>query len=90
MRVRGSRVAVRDGHRGFLVQAEEHLRPVVAEIVDDAVVQPAVARAGIEREVRDVERAQHGCDRVASPELFLNGRRYWNVAKQFEATLSLL
>ena len=44
------------------MQAQQHLRALVAEIVDDAVVQAAIARAGIEREVRNVERAQHRGD----------------------------
>ena len=52
-------VALRDRHRVLVVQAQDHLRRAVAEVVDEAVVQPAVARAGIERDVRDVERAQH-------------------------------
>ena len=59
-------VAVRDRDRGLLVQAEQHLRLLVAEEVDDAVVQPAVARAGIERDVGNVERAQRLGDDVAA------------------------
>ena len=51
-------VAVRDRDRGLLVQAEQHLRRRVAEIIDQAVVQAAIARAGIERDVGDVEVAQ--------------------------------
>jgi hypothetical protein len=39
----------------LVVQAEQHLRRTVAEVVDEAVVQPAVARARVERDVRDVE-----------------------------------
>ena len=58
-------VTVRDGDRRLLVQAKQHLRPLVSEVIHDAVVEPAVARAGIEREIRDVERAQHRGDRVA-------------------------
>ncbi len=38
-------VALRDRDRVLVVQAQDHLRRAVAEIVDDAVVQPAVARA---------------------------------------------
>jgi hypothetical protein len=50
---RGLGVAVRDRDRRLLVQAEQHLRLRVAEVVDDAVVQAAVARAGVQREVGD-------------------------------------
>ena len=59
-------IAVRDRDRGFLVQAEQHLRLLVAEIVDDAVVQAAIAGAGIERDIGNVERAQHVGDDVAA------------------------
>jgi hypothetical protein len=76
---RGARIAVRDRHGRLLVQAEQHLRPLVAEVVDDAVVQAAVARAGVEREVRDVERAQHGSDGVTAIDVFLNDSRNWDV-----------
>ena len=59
-------IAVRDGDRAFLVQAEQHLRPLVAEIVHQAVVQAAIAGAGIERDIGDVERAQRVGDDVAA------------------------
>ncbi len=51
--VGGLGVALRDRHRRLLVQAEQHLRPRVAEVVDEAVVQSAVARPRIQSEVRD-------------------------------------
>ncbi len=44
-------VAMRDSPRGFLVQAQQHLRPLIAEIVDQTVVQAAIARTGIERDI---------------------------------------
>ena len=59
-------IAVRDGDRAFLVQAEQHLRPLIAEIVHQAVVQAAIAGAGIERDIGDVERAQRVGDDVAA------------------------
>ena len=59
-------VAVRDRDRAFLVQAEQHLRLLVAEIIDDAVVQAAIAGAGIERDIGNVERAQRVGDDVAA------------------------
>ncbi len=51
-------IALRDRHRAFLVQAEQHLRLRVAEVVDDAVVEAAIAGAGVERDIGDVEGAQ--------------------------------
>ena len=51
-------IAVRDRDGGFLVQAEQHLRRLVPEIIHDRVVQAAKARAGIERDIRNVEIAQ--------------------------------
>ena len=80
---RSARIAVGDRDRGFLVQAEQHLRPLVAEVVDDAVVQPAVARARIEREVRNVERAQHRGDAVRAPVLLSLRHRRRHVAQDF-------
>ena len=59
-------VAVRDRDRALLVQAQQHLRLLVAEEIDDAVVQPAIARAGIERNVGNIERAQRLGDDVAA------------------------
>ena len=59
-------IAMRDGDGGFLVQAEQHLRLRIAEIIDDAVVQPAIARARRERDIGDVERAQRVGDHVAA------------------------
>ena len=59
----------------LLVQAEQQLRPFVAEIVDQAVVQSAVARAGIDGDIGDVERAQRiGDDVAAEPGL---GQTWW-------------
>ena len=59
-------VAVRDGDGRLLVQAEQELRPLVAEIVDEEVVQSAEARAGIDGDVGDIERTQRLGDRVAA------------------------
>ena len=59
-------VAMRDRDRGLFVQAEQHLRLLVAEEVDDEVVQAPVARAGIERDIRNIERAQRLGDDVAA------------------------
>ena len=60
-------IAVRDRDDMILVQTQQHLRRAIAEIVHQAVVKSAIARAGIERHVFDVQLAQHlGCD-VARP-----------------------
>ena len=59
-------VAVSDGDGGFLVQAEQHLRLRIAEIIDDAVVQPAIARTRRKRDIGDVEGAQRVGDHVAA------------------------
>ena len=62
-----ARIAVRERDRALLVQAEQHLRPRVAEIVDQAVVQAAIAGARIERDIGNLERAQQLCDDIAAP-----------------------
>ena len=59
-------ITVRDGDGGLLMQAEQHLRRGIAEIIDDAVVQPAIARARGERDIGNVERAQRIGDHVAA------------------------
>ena len=61
------RVAVRERDRAFLVDAEQKLRPRIAEVVDEAVVQAAEARPGRERDVWNFERAQELRDGVAAP-----------------------
>ena len=57
---------MRDGERGFLVQAEQHLRPLIAEIIHQAVMQAAITGAGVERDIGDVERAQRIGHHVAA------------------------
>ena len=59
-------IAVSDRDRALLVQAEQHLRRLIAQEVDDRIVQPAVARAGIERDVGNLQRAQRVGDHVAA------------------------
>src|SRR5260221_223532 len=75
--------SVRARIRRFLVQTEQHLRLFVAEVIDDAVVQAAVARARIERQIRNVERTQHGSDRIAAPVFLRLWNRRRNVTKNF-------
>ena len=44
-----------------------HLRLLIAEPVDEAVMQAAIACAGIERDIGNVERAHHVSGNVAAP-----------------------
>ena len=60
-------IAVRDRDRVLLVQTQQHLRVAVAEQVDEAVVQPAIGGAGVQRDIGQVKFAQHQRDRVAAP-----------------------
>ena len=57
--VRDLGVAVRDGDRDLLVEREHHGRVLVAEVVDQAVVQAGEARAGILHHVAQAEPPQH-------------------------------
>ena len=50
-------VAVGDRNRMLFVQADDHLRIAVAEVVDDAVVKAAIAGAGHQRDVFQVQAA---------------------------------
>ena len=49
---------MRDGDGAFLVQTEQHLRLFIAEVIDDAVVEAAIAGAWIERDVGHAGGAQ--------------------------------
>ncbi len=60
-------VAVGDGDGMFLVQANQHLRVVVAEIVDDGIVEAAIAGAGHQGHVLEVTLARHLGDGVGDP-----------------------
>ena len=46
-------VALGDMHRVVFVQAEEQLRISVTKIIDNAVMEPAIARAWIHGEIFD-------------------------------------
>src|SRR5271167_1644697 len=65
--------AVGQGYRTLLVQAQQHARTPVAEIIDEAVMQAAIARSRVERDIGYVEFADRRGDRVAAPNLV--GRR---------------
>lgn len=64
--VGGFPVTLGNRYRGFVVQAQHHLRFFIAEVIDQAVVQSAVTCAGIQRDVFHVERAQRAGDHVAA------------------------
>jgi hypothetical protein len=66
-------VAVRHRDGGAFVQAQDHLGALIADVVHQAVVQPAKARPGHERDPGHIERLQHARDRVARPELLVSG-----------------
>ena len=63
-------IAVRDRDRGLFVHRHDHLGRAVAEIVDEAVVKSAIARAGHERDVRNAELAHDRRDVIARPDRF--------------------
>src|SRR5204863_874329 len=67
------RIALRDRDRMLFVQTEQHLRSRIAEEIDETVVETAIARAGIERDVRNAERAERRRDDVTTERGF--GRR---------------
>src|SRR5262245_38695867 len=60
-------VTVGDGNRMLFVQADDHLRIFIAQIVDDTVVESPVARAGHESNIFEVEPAGHFRDHIAAP-----------------------
>ena len=64
---RGLAVTVRDGDRDLLVRAEDELRALVAEVVDERVVDAAEAGAGVHGDVLDAEAAQRLDDDVGAP-----------------------
>jgi hypothetical protein len=71
-------VAMRDLHRDLLVLAQQHRR-LVAAVIDQRVVQPAIARARIERDIGESELLDEIDDDVGLPALggvgaFLGGR----------------
>ena len=60
-------VAVGDRNRMLFMQADDHLRIFVAQIIDDAVVKAAIARARDEGDIFEVEPAGHFGNHVAAP-----------------------
>ena len=60
-------VAMRDGDRMILVQAKQNARPLIAEMVDEAVMQPAITRARVEADIANAQAAEHLRGNVAAP-----------------------
>jgi hypothetical protein len=67
--------ALGDRHRVLLVQAQQHLWRFVAQVVDEAVMEAAIAGARIERDERDAKVAQRLGDRVAAEQGVARGGR---------------
>ena len=63
-------IALRDADGMFFMQADHHLRVAIAEIVDEAVVQAAVAGARRQRDIFHVETAQRLGHGIGSPAEF--------------------
>src|SRR5262249_22514825 len=63
----------RDG--AFFMQAQQHLRSLVSQVVHQAIVQAAVTRAWIERDIGDLGCAQRVRDHVAAEAGIVDARR---------------
>jgi hypothetical protein len=57
---------VSDGNGRLFVETEKKLRPRVAEMVDERIVETAKARAGIDRDIVDAKRSQRFRDGIAA------------------------
>src|SRR6185312_6029231 len=66
--IRDFRPAMRERHRRLFMEAKQHLRLFIAEPVDDAVMEPAIRGAGIERDIRNIEGAHRIGSDIAAPE----------------------
>ena len=73
-------IAVGDGDSVLFVQHHHHLRLLVTQVVDQAVMQAAKAGTGVEQDVGNVHRPQHVGNRVAAPHGFAGFGRGGNVA----------
>jgi len=58
---------MRDRHRVFLMHGDQHGRVPVAQIIDQTVVETAIAGARVEGDMLDAEFPQHVGDDVAAP-----------------------
>jgi hypothetical protein len=57
------------------VQAQQHLRLHIPQVIDQAIVETAIASARIQRDVRNLERAQRLGDDVAAKQR-VTGRQW--------------
>ena len=64
----GIALCQRDGH--LLVQAQQHLRMFVAQVIDQAVVQAAVTRPRIQGQIGQSQTSQALGNRVTSPDIW--------------------
>ena len=60
-------IAVGDGDRVFFVQADQHLGIGVAEVIDDGIVKAAIAGAGHQGDIFEVEAPDHFRHHVGTP-----------------------
>jgi hypothetical protein len=60
-------IAVRDRDRMVFMQAQQDAGIFIAQMIDQAVMQPAIARARVEAEIADAAAAQHLGRDVAAP-----------------------
>ena len=60
-------IAVRDRHRMVLVHAKNNSWILISQMIDEAVVETAVARAGIEADIANAETPQHLRGDIAAP-----------------------
>ncbi len=63
----GARIAVRQRDGDLFVVAKNNLRSMIAAVIDQRVVQTAKGRAGIDRDVFDLECLQEIDDHVRTP-----------------------
>ena len=77
--IRGFRIAVRNAHCMVFMQAQQHARIGIAQMVDDGIVQAAIAGAGVEAHIFKPEPAQHLRRHVRAPRHFKVRRAFWFV-----------
>ena len=77
------RIAVRNANRMVFMQAQQHAGIAVAQMVDDGIVEAAIARAGVEAYVFEAEAAQHLRENVRAPCDLVVGLTLWSVEIHF-------
>ena len=61
------RVTIGDGDGMFLMEADQHLRISIAEVIGDRIMKAAVARTGHQRDIFEVKAANHLGHHVGPP-----------------------